>query len=185
MVFPAQRLPAPIAEEESATATPAKPKPKPPKDKDGTLVDDSSRKSRGFDGTWAAIWSGTVKTVLCSRKIGMVISGRNNAECAEEFTSTLPPEQKVWGGIPEPYNATRTLYRKWKCKSADLSLDGSNLRVRWPEGQLIDWNPKAIPYNVMQTISKYEPHISVYTLKGDQLTRDFDSNGGMIYNRVK
>lgn len=180
-----QHLPAPVLEEEKPTATPSKPKAAKQKESLGGASEAGQKSTRGFDGTWSGSWSGTFQGESVQKRATLVIRGGNTAEVTDEITSTLGPNQQVWGNLPEPYNAIRTLTRKWKSVSSDLSVNGSNLRVRWPGGQLLDWSPKTIPYNVIEPISKYAPAISVYTLKGNQLTREFDSNGGVVYNRMK
>jgi hypothetical protein len=183
LLVTAHRLPAPILEEEKPAATPAKPKAI--KHQEPSASSDTSHKSgRGFDGTWTG--GSSVKDTGASGtlKFTLVIKGKS-AENTQDYTVTLAATQPSWTGNLEPYNTVRSLYRKWSWSSTDLTVDGSNLRIRWPAARLVDWSPKTIPLNIIQSVSNQPAKVSVYTLKGDQLTRDFDSQGGITYNRAR
>jgi hypothetical protein len=106
------------------------------------------------------------------------------ASATTTLTQTLVPGQ-IWSNLPENYRAISPIVFKYAQSSNDLRVDGSNLRIRWAASELVDWSPKTIPFTVMQPLAAVPARISVYTLHINQLTREFDSNGGVTYTRVK
>ena len=188
LLISAHRLPAPITEVQetpapsAAAPSPAKAKPA-PRAKDST---DTSRDSlRKFDGTWSgnttvnsAHHTNVYQILMIIRESERVASGTTT------LTQTLVPGQ-VWANLPENYQALSPIVLKYAHSSHDLRVDGSNLRVRWPASELLDWSPKTIPFAIIQPLATDPARMSVYTLHNNQLTREFDSNGGMTYTRVK
>lgn len=90
-----------------------------------------------------------------------------------------------WTNLPEEYNAVPSFSFKNAWSSTDLSIDGPNLRIRWPAGQTLDWNPKTMPFSAIQTLAVAAPGSSVFSLHGDQLTRELDKPGTPSFQRVR
>jgi len=65
-----------------------------------------------------------------------------------------------------------------------LNEQGTSLTIQWSPGQLADWTPKAIPNAIIDSYGAPTAETSVYTLKGDELTRVNDPNG-VVYRRAK
>ena len=183
LMITSHRLPAPIREEATPTQIPIpKPKTVPERSKPKTAEDRSNQ----FDGTWKGTLSESDSLGTKTKKYVLVIRNGARSASVEEIVTGTPTT--FWNDLPTEYSKSPLTF-KWKWVSTDLKLDGSNLRVRWEPVQLIDWSPKGLP---PATIAKAKEQtavtsnrISVYTLRGDQLTREFDSKGGATYNRVK
>jgi hypothetical protein len=114
----------------------------------------------------------------------MVIQEKS-ASLTEIITNALTRADGYWNNIPAPYNTVSPFDMKYLWSTTDLSIDGANLRVRWPAGKLMDWNPKTIPFNVIQPLAAAPPAASVFTLHGDQLTRELDTPGRVTFQRVR
>jgi hypothetical protein len=114
----------------------------------------------------------------------MVIQEKS-ASLTEIITNALTRADGYWSNIAAPYNTVSPFDTKYLWSTTDLSIDGANLRVRWPAGKLMDWNPKTIPFNVIQPLAVAPPAASVFTLHGDQLTRELDTPGRVTFQRVR
>jgi hypothetical protein len=176
------RLPAPILEPEGTPAPAAAPKA--PRSQSASA--DTNRDSlRKFDGTWKGPFSQTYSTeTQVSQNVLVIQDGGQRASL--EGTLVRTPI-KGWNDMPTEYSTTALTFR-WRFVSKDLKLDGSNLRIRWEAPQLIDWSPKAFSPAQIEELKRKaakESRVSVYTLRGNQLTREFDTQGGAIYTRVK
>jgi hypothetical protein len=102
----------------------------------------------------------------------------------EIVTSTLTGGE-YWSNLPEEYNTVSPFSFKCVWSSTDLTIKGANLRIRWPAGQTLDWNPKTIPFSAIQPLTVTAPSMSVFTLHGDQLTREFDRPGSATFQRLR
>jgi hypothetical protein len=176
------RLPAPILEPEGTPAPAAAPKT--PRSQSASA--DTSRDSlQKFDGTWKGRSSETdSKATKVTQNVLVIQNSARRASLEQTITST---PTIAWAEVPKEYS-TATLTSRWRSASTDLKLDGSNLRIRWEPSQLIDWSPKAFSPAQLEQIKKTANQTvksSVYTLRGNQLTREFDTQGGAIYTRVK
>jgi hypothetical protein len=144
-------------------------------------------RSHQFDGTWegtlAEIKSGGTKRT----KFVLVIPNGARSASLEAMVTSTPTT--FWNDVPTEYSKSPFTFR-YRSVSTDVKLDGSNLRVRWEPDQLVEWSPRVLPQATIeeakkQTVVAQGDRISVYTLRGDQLTREFDSKGGATYTRVK
>jgi hypothetical protein len=144
-----------------------------------TAPKESSKRSiKRFDGTWLATESksNSQEQQTITRILTMVIKD-GKATKTLETTNASTPEKPF-------YANTYELQRKWTYSSIDCTEQGTSLTIQWTAGQLADWNPKTIPNNLVTTYGSPNPETSVYTLKGDELTRVNDANG-VVYKRAK
>jgi hypothetical protein len=176
--------PAPIREEATPTQTPiAKPKTVPERARSKTTGDQSHQ----FDGTWKGTRSESDSGGTRTTKYVLVIRNSARSASVEQMVTGTPTTS--WNDMPTEYSKSPLIF-KWRSVSTDLKLDGSNLRVRWEPIQLVEWSPKGLPLATIEAAKKQSAgaqgaRISVYTLRGDQLTREFDSDGRTTYTRVK
>lgn len=177
-----QRAPAPIYEESSSTPVPRVSAHKP-----ATQQSASTKPASGtekFVGTWQGNASQRNDKVSFVFENIMTIQNRGKS-ASLELTQTGTPLTH-WTDMPEGYT-TSPIITKWRTDSNDLTLDGSNLRIRWAPWKLVDWSPKVFSSAQIDTLKNAANlrQMSVYTLRGNQLTREFDSQGGVVYNRIK
>jgi hypothetical protein len=178
----AHRVPAPIFDEASPTPVPRTTKPK-----SITQKPESAKATSGgekFAGAWKGdSTSSTAQVSETNQNVLIIQNGVNKASM--DTTRTVTP-LTPWNDLPAEYSNTPIVW-KWRWFSTDLKLDGSNLRIRWAPPQLIDWSPKVFSSTQIDAIKKASnlSRMSVYTLRGDQLTREFDSQGGITYSRLK
>jgi len=179
------RLPAPIQEIPESPTLIQKHSPEPKLVRSRQASDSSSDPVRRFDGAWSGsrTTNGAHHTDVVQNLL-KIRGGDRTASITSTVTQTLVPGQ-VWGNVPEAYQTTSPIVLKYVYSSNDLRVDGSNLRIRWPAVPLADWSPKTIPAAVIQPIATGRASMSVYTLHGNELTREFDSNGGVTYKRAK
>jgi hypothetical protein len=107
-----------------------------------------------------------------------------NATLTAIVTSTLTGGE-YWTNLPEEYNTISPFSFKCVWSSTDLTVEGANLRIRWPAGQTLDWNPKTLPFSAIQPLATAAPGMSVFTLHGDQLTREFDRPGSATFQLLR
>lgn len=171
--------PAPIVESPASTPAPARPKPKAPK------VQNSKPASvtPSFAGTWSATVTNRGEQSTSTSQLTLVIQ-QKSASLTEIVTSTLT-NGEYWTNVAEDYNTVPQFSLKYAWSSTDLMIEGTTLRIRWPAGQTLDWAPKSIPFSAFQAIAVAAPFVSVFTLHGDQLTREFDRPGYPTFFRVK
>jgi hypothetical protein len=174
-----QQAPAPIIET-PPTPAPARPKPKPPRVKGETEATASNK----FVGTWTATVTTRSDSTLTTRQLKMVIQEKS-ASLTEIVTNTLTTAGGFWNNVPEPYNTVSPFNLTCVWSTTDFSIDGANLRIRWPAGQTLDWNPKTMPFSAIQALAVAAPASSVFTLHGDQLTRELDKPGCPAFQRIK
>jgi hypothetical protein len=74
--------------------------------------------------------------------------------------------------------------RKWLCKSSWVRTAGGTITIDWSKGELIDWSPRTISRDDIQTYGSPNPETSVYQLTGDELRRVNDPNG-LTYRRMR
>ena len=176
-----RRLPAPIIDE----STPVPSKSTSAHKTAESTPPAASRSAQQFDGTWKGPYSQTYSgESLASQNVLVIEAGARRASLEVTLTRTSTDH---WKDVPTEYSTTPLTFR-WRFVSRDLKLDGSNLRIRWEAPQLIDWSPKAFSPAQIEEIKKTaakNKKISIYTLRGNQLTREFDSQGGATYTRVK
>jgi len=182
LVLTTHRAPAPIHEQATPTPVPRTARPKPATQESASTKALSATEK--FVGSWKGNFSqSNAQESGTSENLLIIQSGGKSAslECNWTRTPVVP-----WSDMPEEYSTT-PLITKWRAGSTDLKLDGSNLRIRWGPWQLIDWSPKVLSAAQIDALknSANLARMSVYTLKGNQLTREFDSQGGTTYTRVR
>ncbi len=181
----AHRSPAPIVEDVTPTPTASKTTRKTPESAERKPPSASNHSALQFDGTWKGPYSQTYSgESQASQNVLVIEDGARRASL--EVTLTRTPTDH-WKDVPTEYSTTPLTFR-WRFVSRDLKLDGSNLRIRWEAPQLIDWSPKAFSPAQIEEIKKAGAKnklIAIYTLRGNQLTREFDSKGGATYTRVR
>jgi hypothetical protein len=174
-----ENSPAPIIESPATTPAPRKPKQKAPPVKSVT----PSISSAPFSGTWTATVSTHTEESTTVTQMTLIIQGKNAALTAI-ITNTLTGGE-YWNNLPEEYNTVSPFSFKCVWSSTDLTVEGANLRIRWPAGQTLDWNPKTMPFSAIQPLTVTAPSMSVFTLHGDQLTREFDKPGSATFQRLR
>ncbi|MEY2494103.1 MAG: hypothetical protein QOD12_1715 [Verrucomicrobiota bacterium] len=132
---------------------------------------------RKFDGTWLATQNKTNPDGQQVTRAFTMIIKEGKATKTLDFTNASTPEKPFYNNVYE-------LRRRWTYNSADCTEQGSSLTVQWSAGQLSDWTPKTIPTNLIESYGAPGAETSVYTLKGDELTRINDPNG-VTYKRAK
>lgn len=155
----------------SAKTQTEKPKPKP------TPAVSDSNTTRRFDGTWLATRS---KSNADGDQINQIFTLVIKDGKAVKTLDTT----NISGADRPFYESARELHRKWTYNSNDCTATGSALTIQWPAGQLADWSPKAIPSDVIQSYGNPNAETSLYTLKGDELTRVNDPSG-VTYHRAR
>jgi hypothetical protein len=178
LIISAHRLPAPISEEK--TSPPEAPS-KPAKHKASDSADSSSIRLRRLDGTWRATASSKNQAGTFNHTFTVIIRN-GTADLTVESTSTLAPGKK-WSDLPAPYNSISPIYRKSVDKSTELKAEGSNTRIRWPGGRIIDWAPKTIPVGLFKS-SFVQPASTLYILSGQQLIVT-NGKASLTYTRVR
>jgi hypothetical protein len=171
--------PAPIIESPATTPAPTKPKQKAPRIKS----EKPSSSSGQFSGTWTATVTSRTEEATTIRQLTLIIQEKS-ASLMEIVTSTLTGGE-YWSNLPEEYNTVSPFSFKCVWSSTDLTVEGANLRIRWPAGQTLDWNPKTMPFSAIQPLTVTAPSMSVFTLHGDQLTREFDRPGSATFQRLR
>ena len=171
--------PAPIVESPASTPAPARPKPKTPRPQNSK----PTSVTPGFAGTWSATVTKRGEQSTSTSQITLVIQ-QKSASLTEVVTNTLT-NGEYWSHVAEDYNTVPQFSLKYAWTSTDLVSEGTTLRIRWPAGQTLDWNPKSIPFSALQAIAVAAPLVAVFTLHGDQLTREFDRPGYPNFYRVK
>jgi hypothetical protein len=132
---------------------------------------------RKFDGTWLATQNKTNPDgQQLSRTFTMIIK-EGKATKTLDFTNASTPEKPFYSNVYE-------LRRRWTYNSSDCTEQGSSLTIQWSAGQLADWTPKTVPTTLIESYGTPGAETSVYTLKGDELTRINDPNG-VTYKRAK
>jgi len=183
----ADRAPAPIQEIEE---TPA-PTPLPAKPKTKSISDVTSKSSHQFDGTWTGSGSfANVPERQLTGKYTLVISEGKRAVGIAEI-SVMPTPQSPWTDLPSPQNLGPVSYKvTWR--SREFKVSGSDLTIRWSAPEISDLAPKEMPQNVraqlIKTITEAltVKNASIYTLKGDELTREKDPSTVKVnYRRVR
>ena len=175
------RLPAPIREETTPTQTPI-PKPKTVPERPKPKIIDN--RSTQFDGIWKGTYSKKMGSSVTSTSHNILVM-RNGARGASFEGTTTLLTGTFWPDVPIEYSKS-PFTLKMRSVSTDLKLDGSNLRIRWEPRQVIDWSPKMLSTAQVEKVKNAaESANEIYTLRGDQLTREFDSNGGVTYTRTK
>ena len=174
------RLPAPIIEE----STPAPSKSTSPHETAESTPTAASRSAQQFDGTWKGPYSQTYSSESQASQNVLIIQDGARTASLESTLIRTPTDH--WSDVPTEYSTTPLTF-KWRFVSRDLKLDGSNLRIRWEAPQLLDWTPKAFTSAQIEQMKKAANQTvqAVYTLRGNQLTREFDTQGGATYTRVK
>jgi hypothetical protein len=179
LLITAHRLLAPISEP-TPEETKAKPQAAPAKHK--SVESSDSNSARRFDGTWKATDSSRNQAGSTVNRTATIVIKNGVAEFTSEATATLDPG-KTWSDLPEPYNSSSPIYKKWTARSTDLKFEGSNLKIRWLGTRLTDWAPKTIPVGVFKNPVD-QPHSALYILSGQQL---IVTNGkqSATYTRVR
>lgn len=138
----------------------------------------TKRASHKFDGTWLATdnKNNPEAQQVISRTFTLVIK-EGKATKTLDTSNASAPEKPFYGNIYE-------LHRKWTYNSIDLNEQGTSLTIQWSPGQLADWTPKTIPNAIIDSYGAPAAETSVYTLKGDELTRINDPNA-VVYRRAK
>jgi hypothetical protein len=171
--------PAPIIESPATTPVPAKPKQKPPRVKSQAPSSGAGK----FSGTWTATVSTGTEQSTTVTQLTLIIQEKNAALTAV-VTNTLT-DGEYWSNLPEEYNTVSPFSFKCVWSSTDLTVESANLRIRWPAGQTLDWNPKTMPFSAIQSLAAAAPGMYVLTLHGDQLTREFDRPGSPSFQRLR
>ena len=131
---------------------------------------------RRFDGTWLATRSKVSPEGEEISQIFTIVVKNGKATKTLDATNKSTPDKPL-------YESAYELRRKWTYSSTDFAAEGSSLTVQWSAGQLSDWT-RGFPSDVVQNYGNPSSETSVYTLKGDELTRINDPNG-ISYRRVK
>ena len=132
--------------------------------------------ARRFDGTWLATRSKVSPEGEEISQIFTIVVKNGKATKTLDATNKSTPDKPLYESVYE-------LRRKWTYSSNDFAAQGSSLTVQWSAGQLSDWT-RGIPSDVVQNYGNPSSETSVYTLKGDELTRINDPDG-ISYRRVK
>ena len=177
--YPAQpaKQPARPVRRQTPSAQVAKPRPpKPGPSATSAPSDFDAKPARRFDGTWLATRSKVSPEGEQISQIFTIVIRNGKATKTLDATNASTPDKPL-------YESTHELHRKWTYSSTDFGAEGSSLTVQWSAGQLSDWTP-GVPSDVVQNYGNPSSETSVYTLKGDELTRINDPNG-ITYRRVK
>jgi hypothetical protein len=161
---------------QTTAATPSTTRQKPKSSVKSVSSDPDVNLARRFDGTWLATRSKVSPEGEQVSQIFTIIVKNEKATKTLDATNTSTPDKPL-------YESAHELHRKWTYSSTDFAAQGSSLTVQWSAGQLSDWTP-GIPSDVVQNYGNPNSETSVYTLKGDELTRINDPNG-ITYRRVK
>ena len=165
LIIFAHRLPAPISEEQpSPIGEQSKPKSAPARHRSSDSSDSSS--IRRFEGTWRVSGSRKNQTGSFTQTATFIIRN-GTADFIAERTATLAPGKK-WSDFPAPYNSISPIYQKWVNKATDFKSEGSNIRVGFQGGRLVDWAPKTIPIGLFKNVIG-PPTSSLCILSGQQL----------------
>jgi hypothetical protein len=151
-------------------------KPRASKSRPSGTSDVDANPAQRFDGTWLATRSKVTPEGEQISQIFTIIVKNEKATKTLDATNTSAPDKPL-------YESAHELHRKWTYSSTDFAAQGSSLTVQWSAGQLSDWTP-GIPNDLVQNYGNPNSETSVYTLKGDELTRINDPNG-ITYRRVK
>jgi hypothetical protein len=181
------RLPGPIVEEQpSPSVASEQKKAKSTKAAAATPEPNAGSKSiQRFIGTWKG-YSSKDSSSATHRRENVLIIEDGGHRASLERTATLTPTDH-WKDVPKEYSKNPAIL-KWRCVSTDLKLDGSNLTIRWEPFQLVEWSREMVSTELIQKLKTKEgtgKTVSVYTLHGNQLTREFDPKGGVTYTRAK
>lgn len=142
-----------------------------------TNRESTKRAVKKFDGTWLATQNKTNPDgEQVSRTFTMIVKD-GKATKTLDFTNASTPEKPFYSNVYE-------LRRRWTYNSAECTEQGSSLTILWSAGQLADWTPKTVPTTLIESYGTPGAETSVYTLKGDELTRVNDPNG-VTYKRAK
>jgi hypothetical protein len=153
--------------------------PQQPRRTQPTRQSSSSRQpKKPFDGTWLATQSkvNPQGQQMISRTFTLIVKD-GKATKTLDTTNASSPDKPFYASIYE-------LQRRWTYSSIDCTEQGTSLTIQWSPGQLADWAPKTIPNPVVEGFGAPIAEISVYKLKGDELTRINDPNG-VVYRRAK
>jgi hypothetical protein len=171
---PAKQSARPVRRQTPSSAQVAKPRAS--KSRPSETSDVDANPPRRFDGTWLATRSKVTPEGEQVSQIFTIVVKNEKATKTLDATNTSAPDKPL-------YESAHELHRKWTYSSTDFAAQGSSLTVQWSAGQLSDWTP-GIPNDVVQNYGNPNSETSVYTLKGDELTRVNDPNG-ITYRRVK
>jgi hypothetical protein len=104
---------------------------------------------------------------------------------------TLALSAGTWRDLPSPLNVS-PLSMKEIAHSVEFNVSGSSVRIRWSPPQLTDWSPESIPLDYREKFTKLaikdpkrSANMSLYTLRGDELTLESGPAGKIIYKRMK
>jgi hypothetical protein len=181
LLLDAERLPAPIAEENSPSPTSSP-------SLDSGLANQKSPEASGsnsfarFEGVWRASASKKSKSGNTMNVMQTLIVRNASAEYVAEVTGILAPGQK-WNDIAEPHNSTTPLYMKRTKRSESIQAEGSNLRIAWEGEKIVAWSPNTIPISAFKNVAA-KPGTVLLILNGDRL---IDTNGtqSQTYTRLR
>ena len=164
--------------DQAARNSQRQPQPQPRRTQQPKQQSTTKHASHKFDGTWLATDNKNNPDAqqVISRTFTLVIK-EGKATKTLDTSNASTPEKPFYSNIYE-------LHRKWTYNSVDLNEQGTSLTIQWSPGQLADWTPKTIPNAIIDSYGAPSPETSVYTLKGDELTRVNDPNG-VVYRRAK
>jgi hypothetical protein len=171
--------PAPIVESPASTPAPARPKPKTAKAQNSK----PPSVTPGFAGVWSATVTKRGEQSTSTSQLTLIVQ-QKTASLTGIVTNTLTSGE-YWSNVAEDYNTVPQFSLKYAWASTDLVIEGTTLRIRWPAGQTLDWNPKTVPFSALQAVAVAAPLVTVFTLHGGQLTREFDRPGCPTFYRVK
>jgi hypothetical protein len=105
--------------------------------------------------------------------------------------ATLALSAGTWRDLPSPLNVS-PISMKMITHSVEFKASGSDVRIRWAPWQLTDWSPESIPLDYRQKFTKQaikdpkaSPNMTLFTLRGDELTLESNPAGKVIYKRTK
>ena len=161
LLLTTHRLPAPIQEQS----------PVPARSKESA--------ARQFSGTWVANFS---RDAANEREItySYTIVIKESKAAIKNMDITIVSRS----GAPL-YGAEREMRAVWTCTSANVVPTAESLTIEWNAIQLSTWTPRSIPQEIVQNFSPPSgATISVYAIKGDELTR-INPPEGVAYHRIR
>lgn len=132
-----------------------------------------------FSGTWVANFS---RDAANEREItySYTIVVKESKAATKNMDITIVSRS----GVPL-YGSEREMRAVWTCTAANVVTTAESLTIEWNAIQLSTWTPRSIPQEIVQNFSPPTgATISVYAIKGDELTR-INPPEGVAYHRIK
>jgi len=187
LLVAAHRLPAPISEIPEPTATPEV-KPKPARDVKAEgrpnveSRDAKSNPAHSFNGVWEGSSDITTEAGNSLGRYTLVITNSERAALTVHVTATLK-DRSWWVNLPKRYESVPQLQHTISWNSRELHATDSTVTIQWNAPQLVDWDPKTIPYDVyLKNVNNFKIENVVFTLSGSELSW---STQHVVFHRVR